>query len=78
MSADNPHKSPDLAQIDRMIDWYEGHRPDAGQRIPVLVSPLQLARLVSYPMPAVFPPGYRVPTEYNYRGRVLYSVIGDR
>lgn len=65
-------------EIDRLIDFYETHKPEAGQRIPVYVTPLQLARLLSHPMPAVFPPGYRVPTEFNYRGRVLVSVLGDR
>lgn len=75
---DIPHASPIVAEIDRLINYYEQHKPDAGQRIPVYVTPLQLARLLSYPMPAVFPPGYTLPTEYNYRGRVLVCVLGDR
>lgn len=78
MSADIPHASPVLAQVDKLIDYYESHRPDAGQRIAVYVTPLQLARILSYPMPAVFPPGYKVPAEFNYRGRILFCALGDR
>jgi hypothetical protein len=76
MTIDSICKSPVLSQIDQLINWYEEHRPEAGQRIPVYVTPLQLARLLSYPLPPILPPGYKAPTEYHYRGRVLFCAIG--
>jgi hypothetical protein len=54
----------DRARLDALIDFYECHKPGAGQRIAVALPPAALAKLVGAKAAA---------REIPYRGRLLVS-----
>ena len=59
-------------KIDELISYYEQFgRPGAGMRILVNASSRQLAQALDVALPQT--PGNRVPTEFEYRGRVLVA-----
>lgn len=57
-----------LAEVDKLIDWYEAHAPSAGETIKVFITPAKLHKLTKTQGCAPFPKC--VP----YRGRTLEAV----
>ena len=65
-STRNRHVDP-RAQLDALIDFYESQRPDAGGRIPVVITPAKLGKVLGRsPCPGS-------PAEFNYRGRIIVA-----
>lgn len=63
--------------IDAMIDWYEKHKPDAGRRIEVNMTPAALCKTIGVgQQPFTDEKGARKlrwPREVLYRGRTLVA-----
>lgn len=62
-------------QIDNLIWLLDNYRPSAGERIPVELTPAELAKMLNKRSP----PGVtEFPREVEYRGRVLVAVDGGK
>lgn len=69
------HKLPPKTDKDRLndlIDWYEEHKPEAGQRIQVDKGPRDLKRMLDLPSTL------NDEREYTYRGRTIVAIGKDR
>jgi hypothetical protein len=60
-----------LSQIDKLIDWYERFKPQAGKRIPVFCTQKKLEEVLG--VSAQYDPS----RGFVYRGRVLVATDGD-
>lgn len=55
------------ADLDKLVDWYEANKPEAGHRIQVPVGPQTLAKICGQK------PGKNSPREQPYRGRTIVA-----
>jgi hypothetical protein len=65
MTRNRATENLDRAQLDRLIDFYERYRaPGVAARIPISLSPKELAKLLGQPVGA---------KEFTYRKRVIVA-----
>jgi hypothetical protein len=73
MQCERPQKIPTTRagdQVRRLVEWYEEHKPEAGQRILVALGPKQLAKELGL----IYAEGQR---EFIYKGRTLVATGHD-
>jgi hypothetical protein len=62
------------AKLDMLIDFYEKHRPAAGQHIQLNVTPAKLAQILKYEVPKEKEP----PRTQFYRSRTIIAIGVER
>lgn len=61
-----------LVELDKLIDWYEENKPDAGKRIAISVTPKELHQILGI-VPNVDSKGDPIyQNQLSYRDRVIY------
>lgn len=58
-------------RIDKLVTWYEKNKPEAGKRIDVDASPMQLAKALNWRPQK---PDDKPPHEFDFRGRTVVSI----
>ncbi len=66
-----------LSQLDKLIDWYEKHKPAAGQRIAVDLGPRKIASMVGHFFEKDNKGKEVIVRDIPYRGRILVAVGND-
>lgn len=62
----------ELDLLNKLINWYNENKPEAGKRIHVKKGPRDLRKMLG------FPSSIDAATEYEYRGRTIVAVGKDR
>ena len=67
-------RETDLDRVNKLIDWNEKNRPDAGQVIQLSVTPERLARMLGRGAPVKDGKVQPFPRQQPHRNRMLEAV----
>lgn len=62
-----------IDKINKLCEWYEKNKPDAGQRIEVVASPMQLAKALGHDLPKSADGKTIQKREWTHRSRTIVA-----